>query len=142
MLLFLIGVYKVYSEAKEKMKKYLIVLLFFIPFPLAAGIIGEIESGVILDDKNFYANMLAGYSWQYFEVYGGIDTFMKMNNPINYAPFHVAYIIGAKIKYKNLYLKFEHNCFHPIWSGNELMESTFYYDYGTIIGIGYKWGKE
>ena len=118
---------------------YAFVFLFLLPIPLVAGIIGEIESGVILDDKNFYANMLVGYSWKYFEIYAGIDTLMKMDNPLNYMPFHTAYTAGAKIKINHIYLKLEHSCFHPVWSGNELMKSTAYYDYGTIIGIGYKW---
>ena len=121
---------------------YISLFLFLLPIPLTAGIIGEIEAGVIADDWDIFTSMLVGYSWQHLELYAGIDTVMEMEHPLNYYPFHAAYIVGAKIKIRNLYLKLERNCFHPIWSGNKLMEDTMYYDYGTIISIGYKWGRE
>ena len=127
----------------------LILFVILILFPVQKihaenNVYGSIEVGTILNDDRMYAEILIGYTIGkkiVFDIYTGIDTVMATENILKYNPIESAYIIGSRLEVKGIYFQIEHTCFHPVWSDNELFRKSYYLDEGTLIGVGYYFGK-
>src|SRR4030042_702608 len=115
----------------------------------------SIQFEQIIEDKEysyqntFFTNIVLGYKNNLFgiidyKVFTGIFTWGNREGiKPNGFPFEDIYGIGTEIKYKGLYLQYNHFCAHPVISdtnfhNNYVPDSKSWMSHATSIIVGYE----
>jgi len=122
-------------------KLLLILVLLFLPVMAFAGWYGDIEFGSMPEAQCLYGNIEVGYDGEPIQniplhVWCGMDVLMVPTDGVFYRPFNDTYNIGGQIGWKIFYIRAEHWCSHPVWSGEKLFEEKFRTYNETRLGAG------
>lgn len=123
-------------------KLVLCIMLILIPAIGFAGWSGNLEAGCSFETGDFYTGFQIAYGFPmwllYVKLYGGIEILMEKseNFTLAFCPYRDTYKIGGQINYRNIYLKLEHFCTHPVWSTKEQFERKAFQEDQTRLGIG------
>ena len=102
-------------------------------FNLGFGLQQEIVNvnGSAYNKAPIYTSLELHAENDYIDIYGSYKNEMfKDNGSLYFNPVQDYFIVGTKLKYKNISLKIEHECIHPVLSNSNC--ANFYGGYNRI----------
>jgi len=108
-----------------------------------AEFFGHGEFGYNTTDDDYYAELEIGYRFHPgpldFELYAGAEYLMIYTRDIFFSPYRGIYKAGSTLRYRYIYINFEHICIHAIHSSDSGFEHYFVDPCSrNRIGIGFE----